>query len=105
MKSQGRQKIKMVKIKKVANLQVTFTKWWADIFKKANELSTLYGIEVAVIIFSPTKKVFSFGNSSLEKLINQFNGLIEQPPSATKRMIDAHRNSYLQVLNSQLNEV
>ncbi|XP_021910885.1 agamous-like MADS-box protein AGL62, partial [Carica papaya] len=103
-KSKGRQKIEMVKIKKATNLQVTFAKRRAGIFKKASEISTLCGAEVAVIIFSPAKKVFSFGSPSVEKLINRFNGLIEQPPSANRRMMDAHRNPYLQGLNLQLNE-
>ncbi|XP_021911271.1 agamous-like MADS-box protein AGL23 [Carica papaya] len=97
--------VEMVKIKKATNLQVTFAKRWAGIFKKASEISTLCGAEVAVIIFSPAKKVFFFVNPSVEKLINRFSGLIEQPLSANRCMMDAHRNACLQGLNSQLNKV
>ncbi|XP_021909162.1 agamous-like MADS-box protein AGL62 [Carica papaya] len=104
-KLKGRQMIEMVKIKKATNLQVTFAKRPASIFKKASEISTLCGAEFAVIIFSPAKKVFFFVNPSMEKLINRFSGLIEQPPSANRCMMDAHRNAYLQGLNSQLNKL
>ncbi|XP_021910924.1 agamous-like MADS-box protein AGL62 [Carica papaya] len=104
-KLKGRQMIEMVKIKKVTNLQVTFAKRRAGIFKKASEISMLCGAEIAVIIFSPAKKVFFFVSPSVEKLINRFSGLIEQPLSANRCMMDAHRNGCLQGLNSQLNKV
>ncbi|XP_021911602.1 agamous-like MADS-box protein AGL62 [Carica papaya] len=103
-KLKGRQMVEMVKIKKATNLQVTFAKRRASIFKKASEISTLCGAEIAVIIFSPAKKVFFFVSPSVEKLINRFSGLIEQPLSANRCMMDAHRNACLQGLNSQLNK-
>ncbi|XP_021912041.1 myocyte-specific enhancer factor 2A-like [Carica papaya] len=83
-KLKGPQMIEMVKIKKATNLQVTFAKCRAGIFKKASEISTLCGAEIAVIIFSPAKKVFFFVSPSVEKLINRFSGPIEQHHSANR---------------------
>lgn len=50
-KGKGRQKIDMVKIENKTNLQVTFSKRRAGLFKKASELiSTLCGAESAPYI-------------------------------------------------------
>ncbi|KAJ0010209.1 hypothetical protein Pint_33607 [Pistacia integerrima] len=56
-KSKGRQKVEMVKMPNESNLQVTFSKRRSGLFKKASELCTLCGAEVALVVFSPGKKV------------------------------------------------
>ncbi|KAK4360235.1 hypothetical protein RND71_019187 [Anisodus tanguticus] len=71
-KSRGRQKIAIEKIAKKKSLQVTFSKRRAGLFKKARELSTLCGAEVAVIVESPAGKVFSFGNPSVDSVIHRY---------------------------------
>ncbi|XP_021893988.1 agamous-like MADS-box protein AGL62 [Carica papaya] len=58
-KSKGRQKVEMVKMNNETNLQVTFSKHRAELFKKASELSTLCGAEIAIIVFSPGQKVLN----------------------------------------------
>ncbi|KEH34709.1 MADS-box transcription factor family protein [Medicago truncatula] len=52
-----------------SNLQVTFSKRHSGLFKKASELCTLCGAYVTLIIFSPSEKVFSFGQPSVETVI------------------------------------
>ncbi|CAL9233917.1 unnamed protein product, partial [Arabidopsis halleri] len=68
----GRQKILMVKIKKESHRQVTFSKRRAGLFKKASELCTLCGAEIAIIVFSPAKKPFSFGHTSVESVLDRY---------------------------------
>ncbi|KAI4331983.1 hypothetical protein L6164_016926 [Bauhinia variegata] len=63
-------KIEIKKISKENNLQVTFSKRRIGIFKKASELCTLCAAKVAIIIFSPGNKVFSFGPPSVNDLVN-----------------------------------
>ncbi|KAI5661215.1 hypothetical protein M9H77_20538 [Catharanthus roseus] len=63
----------MVKMKNESNLQVTFSKRRAGLFKKANELVTLCGAEVAFIVFSPGGKVFSYGHPDVETLTEELN--------------------------------
>ncbi|KAJ8447504.1 hypothetical protein Cgig2_019498 [Carnegiea gigantea] len=60
--SKGRRKLEMKKIETKTSLGVTFAKRRNGIFKKANELVTLCGAALAVIIFSPSKKAYSFGH-------------------------------------------
>ncbi|EOY32708.1 hypothetical protein QUC31_019308 [Theobroma cacao] len=101
--NQGRQKIAMKKIAKKNNLQVTFSKRRTGLFKKASELCTLCGVDVAIIVFSPAGKVFSFGHPQVESTIDRF--LTRNPSlhvSNTHSLVEAHRNANIQELNVQL---
>ena len=69
-KSKGRQKFEMTKMSKESNLQVTFSRRRFAPFKKTRELCTLCGAETVMIIFSLGKKVYSFGQSSIESIID-----------------------------------
>ncbi|KAA8519526.1 hypothetical protein F0562_013782 [Nyssa sinensis] len=71
-KPMGRQKIEIKKIEKKNNLQVTFSKRRTGLFKKAAQLSALCGAEVAVIVLSPAKNVYAFGNPSADSIIDRF---------------------------------
>ncbi|KAB1208607.1 Agamous-like MADS-box protein AGL62 [Morella rubra] len=104
-RSKGRQKIRMEKMESESNLQVTFSKRRSGLFKKASELCTLCGAEIAIIVFSPGKKAFSFGHPSVEPILERF--LTRKPPqdSGTLQLIEAHRNVTLRELNVQLTQV
>ena len=54
--SKGHRKIEISKIPKKNHLQVTFSKHRSGLFKKASELCTLSGANVAIIVFSPIRK-------------------------------------------------
>ncbi|EEF39722.1 mads box protein, putative [Ricinus communis] len=98
----GRQRIEMVKISKESNRLVTFSKRRYGVFKKASELSTLCGAEISIIVFSPGKRAFSFGNPSVETVVDCF--LSNKPPriSGSLQLIEAHRSSRLRELNMLL---
>ncbi|XP_048231864.1 agamous-like MADS-box protein AGL62 [Ricinus communis] len=98
----GRQRIEMVKISKESNRLVTFSKRRYGVFKKASELSTLCGAEISIIVFSPGKRAFSFGNPSVETVVDRF--LSNKPPriSGSLQLIEAHRSSRLRELNMLL---
>lgn len=83
--SMGRQKIPMVKIKKESHRQVTFSKHRAGLFKKASELCTLCGAEIAIIVFSPAKKPFSFGHTSVESVLDHYLSRNNLPSSQTQQ--------------------
>lgn len=108
----GRQKIAISKIPKKNHLQVTFSKRRAGVFKKASELSTLCGVDIALIVFSPANKPFSFGHPNVDSIIDRFltqnpNPNPNQAPSGsgTHRLIEAHRNANIRELNLQLTQV
>ncbi|XP_021910936.1 agamous-like MADS-box protein AGL62 [Carica papaya] len=105
-KSRGRQKVEMVKMNNESNLHVTFSKRRAGLFKKASELCTLCGVNIAIIVFSPGRKVFSFGHPSVETMVERFiNGNPPQVTSGTMKFIEAHRNASVRELNMQLTQV
>ncbi|XP_057444230.1 agamous-like MADS-box protein AGL29 [Lotus japonicus] len=49
---------------------VTFSKRKSGIFKKA--LSILWGIQLAIILFSPGGNPFTFGSPNMEVVVNNF---------------------------------
>ncbi|XP_021902582.1 agamous-like MADS-box protein AGL62, partial [Carica papaya] len=105
-KSKGRKKVEMVKMNNESNLQVTFSKRRAGLFKKASELSTLCGAEIAIIVFSLGQKVFSFGHPCVEIVLERFvSGSPPQATSGTMKLIEAHRNASVHKLNMQLTQV
>lgn len=97
----------MAKMDNESNLQVTFSKRRSGLFKKASELSTLCGADVALIVFSPGEKAFSFGHPNVDTVLDRFlngNELPQQTPG-TAQLIEAHRNATICELNMQLTEV
>ena len=71
-KGKGRKKISMKKIENESHMQVTFSKRRVGLFKKASELCILCDAEVALIVFSPGKKVYSFGHPSVAATIDKY---------------------------------
>ncbi|XP_075104624.1 agamous-like MADS-box protein AGL62 [Nicotiana tabacum] len=102
----GRQKIKNVKIEVKNHLQVTFLKCRSGLFKKASELCTLCDVEIAIIVFSPVRKVFSFGHLNVESIIDRFLSRNHNPISnSSLHLIEAHRNASVHELNLQLTQI
>ncbi|XP_028548691.1 agamous-like MADS-box protein AGL61 [Dendrobium catenatum] len=74
-KGKGRIKIEIKRIEKEANRQVCFSKRRQGLFKKANELCTLCGAEVAIIVFSIAGKPYSFGHPSVDHVLQRFTNV------------------------------
>lgn len=104
--SQGRKKIAMAKIPKKNNLQVTFSKRRSGLFKKASELCTLCGVEIAIIVFSPAKKPFSFGHPDVESVLNRFLSRSScLNPSSSQHAVESRRNANVHELNAELSQL
>lgn len=104
--SLGRQRIAMEKISKKTHLQVTFSKRRAGLFKKASELCILCGVEIAIIVFSPANKIFSFSYPEVESILERF--LVgNHPPTSdlAHQLIEAHRNAKVCELSAQLTHI
>lgn len=68
----GRRKIEIALVKDPNTRQVTFSKRRSGLFKKAHELSILCGSEVAIVVFSPGNKPYSFGHPSVDAVAAKF---------------------------------
>ncbi|CAN6452837.1 unnamed protein product [Victoria cruziana] len=104
----GRQKIEIKKIQNKDNRQVCFSKRRNGLMKKANELCILCGAEIAVIVFSPGGKSYSFGSPSVESVVHRFlNGLSPSSLSSlrTSDADPAHHSSTMKELNQQHDEL
>ncbi|KAF5733300.1 putative mads box protein [Tripterygium wilfordii] len=92
--NKGRQKTLIKKIENKRNLQVTFSKRKVGLFKKASALSSKCGAEVAIIVFSPGNKAFSFGGPNVESVVDRY--LAENPTPTVE-------NSEAQVEEQRMN--
>ncbi|XP_049381145.1 agamous-like MADS-box protein AGL62 [Solanum stenotomum] len=96
----------MARMQNQSNLQVTFSKRRDGVFKKATELSTLCGVDVVVVVFSPCNKPYSCGHPSVESIMNRF--LRENPPTDTDApnpIVIAHQNANTDEINRKLNRL
>ncbi|PNX78692.1 MADS-box transcription factor [Trifolium pratense] len=104
-KGKGRQRIQMKKMSNESHLQVTFSKRRSGLFKKASELCTLCGVDVALVVFSPSEKAFSFGHPNIDTVIDRYLSRVPLQTTTTMQFIEAHRNANLCELNAQLTEI
>ncbi|CAA2993429.1 agamous-like MADS-box AGL62 [Olea europaea subsp. europaea] len=74
-KTKGKRKIEIQKIDKKTSLQVSFSKRRKGLFKKAAETRLLCGTDVAIVIQSPGNKFFTFGEPSVESILNRWQFL------------------------------
>lgn len=102
--NRGRQKIQMRKMENNSNLQVTFSKRRCGLFKKASELSTLTGVEIAMIIHSPGKKTYSFGHPSVQAVIDRYLGVSPRPATTEKSETEVLMENFRKITVNNLNE-
>ncbi|XP_019434808.1 PREDICTED: agamous-like MADS-box protein AGL23 [Lupinus angustifolius] len=106
-KNKGRslRRIKMKIIAKDSNLQVTFSKCRTGLFKKASELCTLCDAKVALVVFSPTNKAFSFGDPSIDVVVDRYQMRDQSLNLGNMQYLEAHRNANVQELNDKINRI
>ncbi|KAL7212795.1 hypothetical protein ACSBR2_015472 [Camellia fascicularis] len=103
-KGKGRRKIAMTRMSNDSNRMVTFSKRRFGLFKKASELCTLCGVEIAIVVFSPGKKAFSFGHPCVDTVVDCFLSRNSPPNSGSLQIDKAHCNANVSNLNLQLTE-
>ncbi|CAA3016105.1 agamous-like MADS-box AGL62 [Olea europaea subsp. europaea] len=92
-KTKGRRKIEIRKIDNKNSLQVTFSKRRTGLFKKAAETSLLCGANIVILIQSPGNKFFTFGEPSVESILNRYQFLddsfsTESNPTAHNLLVE-----------------
>ncbi|ESQ30868.1 hypothetical protein EUTSA_v10012100mg, partial [Eutrema salsugineum] len=85
----------------------TFSKRRSGLFKKVSELCTLCDAEVAIIVHSPSQKVFSFGHPNVETVIDRFKNNNLPPPQqhGSMQLNEIRQNSNIRDLNNQLTQL
>ncbi|KAK9267778.1 hypothetical protein L1049_010213 [Liquidambar formosana] len=101
-KTLGRQKIKMELITKVNARRIAYSRRRRGLFKKANELSTLCGVDVAIVTFSLGGKAFCFGRPSVESVIDQFLNQNPQLNNQSLELDTSEQDDRLHELDQQL---
>ncbi|WCJ38790.1 MADS-box transcription factor 18 [Euphorbia peplus] len=74
----GRRKVAIKRIEDKSSRQVTFSKRRTGLMKKARELSILCDVQVGVIVFSTTGKLYHYSShDSLNKIVDKYERHIE----------------------------
>ncbi|KAF8012294.1 hypothetical protein BT93_I0435 [Corymbia citriodora subsp. variegata] len=84
--------------------RVAFSKRRPGLFKKASELCTLCAAEMAIILFSPSGKPFSFGYPSVGAVLDRFENPEKVCPTVTQQA-RANEGQTLVELNKQYTDV
>ncbi|KAI4346816.1 hypothetical protein L6164_007682 [Bauhinia variegata] len=83
--------------------RAAFSKRRSGLYKRAYELSIMCGIDIALVMFSPTDKVYSFGCPNLICLMDRYRVQPPFPMNHPQHIIENHCNPSLLVLNERLN--
>ncbi|KAL2941934.1 Agamous-like MADS-box protein AGL62 [Bienertia sinuspersici] len=104
-KRSGKRKIEKKRIANKTSRQVAFSKRKSGVFKKAAELCSLCGTEVAVIAFSGAGKPFSFGHPSAEDIVYRYINFLDRQNPKIENYGDGNSNSNVVKISSQYKEV
>nr|GMD74269.1 agamous-like MADS-box protein AGL61 [Ipomoea batatas] len=102
--TRGRQRVSLARIENDVQRHVTFSKRRTGLFKKASEMSTLCGTEIAMVVFSPSDKPFSFSNPDMNTVLTKYFG--ENPrteANVAEHIIRAHQDAKMRAMTSQIN--
>lgn len=102
----GRRKIDIQYLQDDRVRKVTFCKRKGGLFKKADDLAKLCGVEVAVIIIQENDKLCTYASTmnDVDRVINRFQGLKSGVPSAPDSTIDKLYNE-LEMRRRELEDV
>ncbi|WMV18168.1 hypothetical protein MTR67_011553 [Solanum verrucosum] len=89
----------MSKIEKQRDRDVAFSKRCSNLYKMANELVKLCGVDIGIVLFSPTNKPFSFFHPTTEAVIERFLSPNSQSSEKTRLDADQARNKVNQLNN------
>ncbi|KAK1413079.1 hypothetical protein QVD17_34822 [Tagetes erecta] len=99
----GRRKIELKKIENQRERAVTLSKRHEGLFKKAGELATLCGAQMAIILFTISGKPLSFGSPNVSNVVKKFldanHG--DQEPDVIESSISAFRKAKIEELNRE----
>ncbi|KAL9688087.1 hypothetical protein QQ045_032500 [Rhodiola kirilowii] len=109
-KTKGQRRLLMKKIENKTDLLVTFCKRRVGLFNKASELCTLCGVQMALIIFSPANKLYTFAHPNVDSILDQF---LAQDESDANAFLKGNRRdpnfiqnaATIEKLCAELNEV
>ncbi|KAI3807487.1 hypothetical protein L1987_23417 [Smallanthus sonchifolius] len=102
----GRRKIELKLIESERERAVTLSKRHNGLFKKAGELATLCGAQIAIILFTVSGKPLSFGSPGVINVVKKFLDLGHRDRQADviKASMSGYRKAELQELNHEFDE-
>ncbi|XP_072986537.1 agamous-like MADS-box protein AGL29 [Typha latifolia] len=100
--SKGKQRIEMKRIESDDARYICFAKRRMGLFAKASDLSTLCGPDIAVLVFSPGGKCYSFGSPAVHLVVDRFLSDGQHPTGSGTA---GRRGNEVQKLNQEYMEL
>ncbi|PIA64173.1 hypothetical protein AQUCO_00201450v1 [Aquilegia coerulea] len=94
----GRKKVPIEKIESSSQRYVTFSKRRTGLFKKASELCILCGADIAIIVSSPSQKIYTFGHPSVDSVVDRFLNQDDHHMSALGHDQQQQQIQYIEIL-------
>ncbi|XP_031108546.1 agamous-like MADS-box protein AGL61 [Ipomoea triloba] len=102
--TRGQHRVPLARIENEVHGLVTFSKRRTILFKKASEMSTLCGTEIAMVVFSPSGKPFTFSNADMNTVLTKYFGEIPTTEAnIAEPIIRAHQEAKMRAMTSQIN--
>ncbi|XP_051117360.1 agamous-like MADS-box protein AGL28 [Andrographis paniculata] len=86
------------------NLYASFSKRRLNLYKQASELSTLCGIDIGIIIFSPRDIPHSFFHPTMASVLERYRNP-NRPTNQPNLLLEAHYRDRISQLNQEFDEV
>ncbi|XP_019183831.1 PREDICTED: agamous-like MADS-box protein AGL61 [Ipomoea nil] len=102
----GRQRIPLSRIENDAQRSGTFSKRRDGLIKKANEISTLCGVEMLLVFFSPSGKAYTFSNPNMDTILKKYFG--DNPMAQTnftEQHLPAQQEVNMQIQYSRITDL
>ncbi|MCD7449257.1 hypothetical protein HAX54_050997 [Datura stramonium] len=103
-KTAGRQKVPLVKIENEANRYAAYSKRRSGLFKTASELVRGCGVDLGIVLSSPTGKPLSFVHPTADVVIDRFMNPTQEL-SLGAQLVAAQARNKVNQHNARLNEL
>ncbi|KAF5782091.1 putative transcription factor MADS-type1 family [Helianthus annuus] len=103
-KTAGRRKIELKLIENERERAVTLSKRHDGLFKKACELATLCGAQIAIILFTISGKPLAVGSPTVANVVDKFLDLDRGENNVIRATTNSLRKAKLRELNQEFNE-
>ncbi|KAL8536858.1 hypothetical protein ACS0TY_012148 [Phlomoides rotata] len=102
--TRGRQRIPISRIQNQDDLYATFSKRRLGLYKKAGQLCTECGVDIGIVMFSPTNIPYSFFHPNMDSVVERHRNP-NQPRNVYTRAIETTNRSRIEALNKSLDEI
>ncbi|CAH9138508.1 unnamed protein product [Cuscuta epithymum] len=98
--------VPLTKVENETNCKVMISKHRSGLFRKASDLCALTGADIAMVIFSPANKAYSFENPNLDVVLYRyFDETDTSQENVADEILCAHREANMSTLTPLISDM